>query len=255
MWQRLSAIALNTFRESVRDRVLVALIVIGLVVVGSAKVIQPVAMGEGDKIIKDLGLSAITLFCVLIAVLVGGRIVYREVEKRTIFLVLARPVRRLEFIVGKYLGLMAVLIVSLVLMTVGFYGIMLLANVPIAFNLLWAVVMTGLELAVITAVAVLFSTFVTPIAGAVFTFIVYFIGHSTYLLKQLAAMSPSPIVKVIGLFLYYILPNLSNFNIKGEVVHNVPLNPQAMVLSAIYALVYTVTLLLISVVLFNRKDF
>ncbi len=120
MWQRLSAIALNTFRESVRDRVLVALIVIGLVVVGSAKVLQPVAMGEADKIIKDLGLSAITLFCVLIAVLVGGRIVYREVEKRTIFLVLARPVRRLEFIIGKYLGLMAVLVVSLVLMTVGF---------------------------------------------------------------------------------------------------------------------------------------
>ncbi|MEO0025666.1 MAG: ABC transporter permease subunit [candidate division WOR-3 bacterium] len=255
MLNRVWGIAFNTFRESVRDRVLVALIVIAILVMASAKVIQPVALGEAEKIIKDLGLSAITLFCVLIAILVGGRIVYREVEKRTIYLLLARPVRRYEFIIGKYCGMMLVLGVSLVLMTAGFYLVLLLTGVKPEPRLLWAVLMTGFELAILTAVAVLFSTFVTPIASAVFTFVVYFIGHSTQLLRQLAAISPAPIVKFIGMFLYYVLPNLNNFNIRGDVVHNAPLNPLAMVLSIAYALVYTFTLLLIAIFVFNRRDF
>jgi ABC-type transport system involved in multi-copper enzyme maturation permease subunit len=255
MFNRISGVAVNTFRESLRDRVLLALIIIAVIVMAGAKVIQPVAMGEAEKIIKDLGLSAITLFSVLVAVLVGGRIVYREVEKRTIYLLLARPVRRLEFILGKFIGLMLVLLVSLSLMTIGFYLVLLITRVRPEPRLLWAVVMTVFELALLTAVAVLFSTFVTPIASAVFTFMVYFIGHSTYLLKQLAAMSPSPIVKFIALFLYYLLPNLGNFNIRGDVVHGAPLNPAALLLSIGYSIVYTCTLLLIAIGVFNRRDF
>ncbi len=255
MLNRIAGVALNTFKESLRDRVLGALIVISIIVMISAKVIQPVALGEAEKIIKDLGLSAITLFAVLIAILVGGRIVYREVEKKTIYLILARPARRLEFILGKYCGLMLVLLISISLMTIGFYLVLLITGVPLDPRLLLAVLMTGFELALLTAVAILFSTFVTPITAAVFTFMVYFIGHSTYLLKQLAAMSPAPVVKFIGLVLYYLLPNLTNFNIRGDVIHNAPLNTTALVLSAVYSLVYTSTLLLISILIFNRRDF
>lgn len=255
MFQRIYGMALNTFREAIRDRILIALIVIAIVVMGAAKLVQPVAMGEAEKIIKDLGLSAITLFCVLIAILIGGRIVYREVEKRTIYLILARPVRRGEFILGKYIGLIVVLILSLMVMTAGFYAVLFITRVPLTFNLLWAVVMTAFELILLTAVAVLFSTFVTPVGSAVFTFMIYFIGHSTHLLKHLAVMTPLPLIKFISLFLYFILPNLNNFNIRGDVVYGVPLNPQAMVFSALYSLLYTFTLLLIAVIVFDRKDF
>uniref|UniRef100_A0A7V3PSC8 ABC transporter permease n=1 Tax=candidate division WOR-3 bacterium TaxID=2052148 RepID=A0A7V3PSC8_UNCW3 len=255
MFNRIFGIAFNTFRESVRDRVLVALIIIAILVMASAKVIQPVALGEAEKIIKDLGLSAITLFCVLIAILVGGRIVYREVEKRTIYLLLARPVHRAEFIIGKYLGMMLVLTVSLVMMTAGFYLVLFISGVKPDPRLLWAVLMTCFELSILTAVAILFSTFVTPIASAVFTFFIYFIGHSIPLLKQLAAISPAVVVKFIGLFLYYLLPNLTNFNIRGDVVHGAPLNPLAMVIASGYSIVYTFTLLLIAVIVFNRRDF
>ncbi|MEO0080291.1 MAG: ABC transporter permease [candidate division WOR-3 bacterium] len=255
MLARITGIARNTFRESVRDKVLLTLLLFAMLVMGGAKVVQPVAMGEADKIVKDLGLSAITLFGVLIAILVGGRIVYKEVEKRTIYLVLARPVRRIEFIIGKYLGLMAVLVVSVAVMTAAFYLILWVSGARPTGQLLWAVFMTLFELALITAVAIMFSTFVTPIASTVFTFAVYFIGHGTPLLKQLAALGTSPVVKILGLVLYYILPNLENFNLRGEVVHGAPLNPAAIALSATYALVYVVTLLLISVVVFSRKDF
>lgn len=322
MLNRIGALAINTFRESVRDKVLLTMLVIGGLVMGVATVVPFVALGEGEKIVKDIGLSSITLVCVLIAVLVGGRIVYLEAEKRTIYLILARPVRRLEFILGKYLGLMLVLAVSLLSLTGVFYvvlanvlmppaspaglvfrvaavgifaaalttlfvvlarpwggaggrqrrnGVVLAGCVAVIFatlaafvanrtmaptlHLLWSVVMTYLELALVTAVAVMFSTFVTPIAGAVFTFAVYFIGHGTPLLKQLAAMSTMSAVRVLGIVLYYVLPNLTNFNIRGEVVHGALLNPQALVLSAAYAVVYTATLLLVSIALYSRKDF
>ncbi len=252
---RIGTVALNTFRESIRDKVLVTLLVFAALVMGSARVIQPLALGEESKIIKDLGLSAITLFCVLIAVLVGGRIVYKEVEKRTIYIVLAKPVRRWEFILGKYFGLLAVLSVSLAVMTLLFYIILFVLRVEASAYLLWSVLMTLMELAVLTAVAVLFSAFTTPITGAVFTFAVYFVGHLTRDLRLLAAMSPSPVVKFISQFLYYVLPNFANFNIRGEVVNNVLLDPSALLLATLYAVVYAATLLSISVAIFNRKEF
>ena len=255
MIERVSGVALNTFRESIRDKVLVTLIIFAVLVMGSARIIQPLALGEEAKVIKDLGLSAITLFCVLISILVGGRIVYKEVEKRTIYIMLAKPVRRWEFILGKYLGLMTVLVVSLVVMTVAFYAILLILGMGVQLYLLLAVLATLCELAILTAVAVLFSTFSTPITGAVFTFAIYFVGHMTRDLKLLAAMSPSAVVKAVSYFLYFVLPNLSNFNIRAEVVYGAPLDPSALLLSALYALVYTATLLLISVAIFNRKEF
>ncbi len=255
MTRRILGISFNTFREAIRDKVFLTLLVFGILVMGSAKVIQPLALGEESKIVKDLGLASITLFCVLIAVLVGGRLVYKEVEKRTIYIVLAKPVRRWEFILGKYLGLMGVLLASLLVMTVGFYAVLFATGVRGSPRLLWSLLMTFFELGIITAVATLFSTLVTPIAGAVFTFAVYFVGHLTRDLKLLSAMSPSPVVKGVSLLLYYVLPNLSNFNIRGEVVHDVVLNPQALALSALYAIVYVATLLLVSVFIFSRKDF
>jgi Cu-processing system permease protein len=252
---RVSGVALNTFRESIRDKVLVTLVVFAVLVMGSARVIQPLALGEEAKVIKDLGLSAITLFCVLISILVGGRIVYKEIEKRTIYIILAKPVRRSEFILGKYLGLMAVLTVSLVVMTAAFYSILAIMGMGLQPSLLVAVLMTYFELVVLTAAAVLFSTFSTPITGAVFTFVVYVVGHLTRDLKLLAALSPSVVVKVVSQILYYALPNLSNFNVRGEVVYGAVLDPSALLLSVLYSLVYGATLLLIAVVIFDRKEF
>jgi Cu-processing system permease protein len=252
---RIRAVALNTFRESVRDRVLLTLIIFAVLVMGASRVIQPLALGEESKVIKDMGLAAIALFCVLIAILVGGRLVYKEVEKRTIYIILSKPVRRWEFILGKYFGLLGVLVISLVVMTACFYLVLLVLRAGTPLSLLLAVLMTFFELTVLTAAAVLFSTFATPITGSVFAFGIYFVGHMARDLKMLAAMSPSPVVKVVSLALYYILPNLSNFNIRGDVVHGAMLDPMALVLSAVYAVVYSSVLLLLSAAVFSRKEF
>lgn len=255
MTGRIAGIAVNTFRESIRDKVLVTLLVFAVLVMGSSRVIQPLALGEEGKVVKDLGLAAITFFTVLIAILVGGRIVYKEVEKRTIYIMLAKPVRRWEFILGKYVGLMAVLLVSLVVMTAFFYVMLPLSGVKVSLYPLLAVAMTFFQLAILTAVAVFFSTFVPPIASAVFTFAVYFVGHMTRDLKLLAAMSPSPLVKGVSEFLYYVLPNLTNFNLRAEVAREALVDPASLALAIGYSVIYSATLLLVSVAIFNRKEF
>ncbi len=252
---RIRAVLFNTFIESMRDKILIILIVLGFLLMASSKIIQPLALGEEHKIIKDLGLSAINLITVLIAIFVGGRLIYKEIERRTIYIVLAKPIRRWEFILGKYLGLLLVLFVSLLILAVGFSLVLLLMNIPGDFTLLLPLLLLIFQLSIITALAIFFSTFVTPIGAAIFTFILYFIGHLTRDLKVFGMISKNPVIKILTDFFYYILPNLSNFNIKGMVVHNVPISLSVIVFTIIYGILYTAGILFFSAVIFQRKDF
>lgn len=252
---KIISVILNTFRESIRDKVFITIIIFAVLVMVGGKVIQPLALGEEAKVIKDIGLNSIALFSTLIAILVGGRLVYKEIEKRTLYLIISRPIHRWQFIVGKYFGLLLVLFESILIMTVAFYLILVLLNISAGFNLLLSILLTFFQLWVITAIAILFSTFSTPITGAVFTFALYFIGHLTRDLKAFGAMSKSSVVKTLSDIMYYILPNLANFNIKGEVVHNVSIAPQIIFLTIAYAIVYSAITVFISCVIFQSKDF
>ncbi|MBS4016355.1 MAG: ABC transporter permease [Candidatus Latescibacteria bacterium] len=255
MKMKISAIMLNTFREAIRDKVFIAIIIFSIIVMGSARVIKPLTLGEEAKVIKDIGLNSITLFSVLIAILIGGRLVYKEIEKRTIFLILSRPIYRWQFIVGKFFGLMLVLFESILIMTGIFYLMMLVLGIQANFYLLWAVVLTFFELAIVTSIAIFFSTFSTPITSSVFTFALYFIGHLTRDLKTLAAISKSPPATLISDVLYYVLPNLSNFNVKAQVVHNALLDYRVILLTILYSIVYSAFVLFISCLIFRKKDF
>ncbi|MEO0075316.1 MAG: ABC transporter permease [candidate division WOR-3 bacterium] len=252
---KISAIILNTFREAIRDKIFIAIIIFSIIVMGGARLIKPLTLGEEAKVIKDIGLNSITLFAVLIAILIGGRLVYKEIEKRTVYLILSRPIYRWQFIIGKYFGLMLVLFESILIMTGVFYLILLLLQIQANFYLLWAVILTFFELAVVTAIAIFFSTFSTPITSSVFTFALYFIGHLTRDLKTLAAISKSAPTMIISDVLYYILPNLSNFNIKAHVVHNALLDYKVIFMTIIYAVVYSAFVLFVSCLIFNKKDF
>lgn len=252
---KIRAIILNTFVESIRDKILCILIVLGFLLMASAKIVQPLALGEESKIIKDLGLSAINLITVLIAILVGGRLVYKEIEKRTIYIVLAKPIRRWEFILGKYFGLILVLFVSLLILSIGFFLVLLVMNIKADFILLLPLLLLFFELSIITALAIFFSTFVTPLGASIFTFLLYFVGHLTRDLKAFAAIARSPVIKAIADFFYYVLPNLANFNIKGMAVHNLVIPPPVIFLAIIYSILYTAGLLFFSALIFQRKDF
>ncbi|MEO0112305.1 MAG: ABC transporter permease subunit [candidate division WOR-3 bacterium] len=252
---RLRAIILNTFIESIRDKILLVLLAVGFILMASSKFIKPLALGEEVKIIKDLSLSSINFISVLIAILIGGRLIYKEIEKRTIYLVLSRPIRRGEFILGKYLGQMLLLFFVVGILTIAFGVVLLLTDVKTNYSILLPNLLLLFQLSIITSLAIFFSTFATPLTASIFTFILYFVGHLTRDLKTLAQISKSTVVKIIANFLYYLLPNLSNFDIKGKVVHEIPLSFSHICLPIIYGLLWTIALLYFSFLIFERKDF
>ena len=252
---KILAIVENTFKEAVRDRLLIVLLVIGFIAIASAKIIKPLALGEETKIIKDLGLATITFTSVLVAILVGGKLVYKEIEKRTIYIMLAKPVHRFQFIIGKYFGLLLVIFFIMTVMTGGYYLMLYITGSPATYSLLLAIVLSFFELSIITAIALFFSTIATPITASLFTFIIYFISNFTRDLKATAQISPSVIVKGLCNFFYYLLPNLANFNIRNLVVHDAIINSTAILLAIIYALVYSTIVLCLASIIFQRKDF
>ncbi|MEO0122337.1 MAG: ABC transporter permease subunit, partial [candidate division WOR-3 bacterium] len=251
---RLRAIILNTFIESIRDKILLVLLAVGFILMAASKFIKPLALGEEAKVIKDLSLSSINFISVLIAILIGGRLIYKEVEKRTIYLVLSRPIRRGEFILGKYLGQMLLLFIVVGILTIAFGIVLLLTDVKTNYSILLPNLLLLFQLSIITSLAIFFSTFATPLTASIFTFILYFVGHLTRDLKTLAQISKSTVVKIIANFLYYLLPNLSNFDIKGKVVHEIPLSFSHICLPIIYGLLWTIALLYFSFLIFERKD-
>lgn len=252
---RLKAIILNTFIESLRDKILLVLLIVGFILMASSKFIKPLALGEEAKIIKDLSLSSINFISVLIAILIGGRLIYKEIEKRTIYLVLSRPIKRWEFILGKYLGQMLMLFLVVGILTIAFGIVLLLTDTQANYSVLLPNLLLLFQLSIITSLAIFFSTFTTPLTASIFTFILYFIGHLTRDLKALAYISKSPLVKAVANFLYYTLPNLANFDIKGKVVHEIPLFTAHIYLPIIYGILWTIGLLYFSFLIFERKDF
>src|SRR5437588_6017228 len=175
---RIGSIAYNTYREAVRDRVLYKLIFFALLMVAAAPLFGTISIGLERIIMVNLGLSAITIFGVVIAVFIGTGLVSKEIDKKTLYTVLSRPVRRWEFILGKYFGLAGTLAVNTFFMAIGFFVALL--YVTHSFNradvsLFAALYFIGLELLMVTAIAMLFSSFSSPLFSSVFSFALFVI--------------------------------------------------------------------------------
>ncbi len=252
---KIITIALNTFRESIRDKVLYGIVLFGILFIGASRILKPLTIGEEIKITKDIGLAAISFFGLLIAIFVGSRLLYEEIEKKTIYTIISKPVKRWEFLIGKYFGLLLVIAAVVSIMTVWVYLVLWVTTKSFDINLLLAIAYIFLQLMLVTAIALFFSTFTTPIMSGLITFMLYFTGHLTRDLLALAEMGKSAMLSFIMYTVYFILPNLSNFNIKGEVVHNLPLDPPSLLYALTYGLLYTTFLLFISAFLFQKKDF
>lgn len=255
MRTRILAVAWNTFQEAIRDKVLYTLIVFALALLLSSYVIAPLALGEGGKIVRDLGLSLVPLFGLAIVVILGTALVYKETERRTIYVLISKPLRRWEFLVGKYLGLVSVLGIAVLLMALFFYGVLywlFRGGEPL---LLWGIGLSFLELAVTAAVAIFFSSLSSPMLSAIFTLAVYVSGHWTQDLLAFSSRLPGSGFKGLGQLFYYVLPNLEFFNVKNEVVHGVAVSPAHALWALGYALLYSVALLSLAAAIYERKSF
>ena len=251
---KILAIALNTFREAIRDRILYLLLAFALLMIASTTFLSMLTVGSREKIIKDLGLSAISLFGVLTAIFVGMGLVFKEIDRRTIYTIVTKPVGRGQFILGKYLGLALTLGVNWAVMTGGFFALLVSERCfdPV---LLRAVALILVELLVMTAIAILFSSFSTPILSALFTFSAYLMGHLSWSLRLLEERLVSSWGKALCELLYWLLPNLERFNIRGESVHGVAVPGSEVALAALYGAAYATVLLAAACACFRRRDF
>ncbi|MFB0517782.1 MAG: ABC transporter permease [Acidobacteriota bacterium] len=252
---RVYPIALNTFREAIRDRVLYLLLFFALLMIFTSRIASLLTVGEESKIIIDIGLSAISFFGVLMAVLIGITLVSREIEKKTIHNILSKPIRRYQFLLGKYGGLLLTILIMDFIMTLGLLLTLYVKSGRFEFSLLLAMSLFFCELLIITAFAIFFSTFTTPILSSIFTLAVYIVGHLSWNLLALKERITSFWGKALCTLLYYLLPNLENFNIKNEVVHQLSVGWKTVFLAIGYGISYSVVILLLATLIIQRKDF
>jgi ABC-type transport system involved in multi-copper enzyme maturation permease subunit len=248
------AIAINTFREAIRDRVLYLLLVFALILIGVSRSLSLLTVGDEEKIIKDVGISAISLFGVLTAVFVGVSLVFKEIERKTVYTLLANPVRRWQFLTGKFAGLLAVLTLNLAAMSLALSAILLYRGES-PWSLIPAILLVLIELGIITAFALLFSSLTNPILAAVWTFAIYVMGHLSWSLKLLKEKVPEGLSQLSCDVVYWILPNLSRLDIKSEAVHGLPLPEGFVLLSALYGAAYALVIVMLACLVFERKEF
>ena len=252
--RKIIAVALNTFRESIRDKIFYSLLAFAIIMLSFSIVLSYLTIGDEIKIVKDFGLAAISLFGVLIAIFVGINLVYKEMEKRTIYVILANPISRSQFVVGKYLGLSLTLLVEVVVMSLGLIVLCYMKQPQIAWDLFLAIVPIWFELQLILAIALLFSTFVSPFLSGLLTLAVFIVGHLTQDFRQLAENIDNTFVKKIADTLYYIFPNLETLNFKTSVVHGLDILPGDFIFSVGYSIAYTLLLLCLALIIFEKRD-
>ena len=255
---RTSVIASNVFREVIRDRVLYLLAFYAVIMATAAQLLPKMAAGTQDRILLNLGIAAIGVLGLLIAILVGTGLVQKEIEKRTVFVMIAKPVSAAEFIVGKHWGLTAVLALLVVAMTAMFWGLLRFQQIPVpALSLGIAALFQILELALITAVAILFGVMTGPILAMLLSLAVYIMGHLSRDLLALGKLTPDTTFQQITKTLYLILPDLSRLDWKNQAVYGMSLMPEPLELlgHAAYGLLYTALLLAIATFIFSRRQF
>src|SRR5688572_278888 len=258
MLGRILAIAGNAFREAVRDRVLYNLVLFVLLLTVAAIFIGELSGGQERKIIVDFGLSAMLLFGAFIAIFVGVGLVYKEIERRTIYAIFSKPVGRGEFIVGKYLGLCLTLLVNVTVMGAG-VSLALIYVSPgwdtLVLSIWPAILLIYFELMILTAVALLFSSFSSPALSALLTFFVFIIGHFSSDLKDLGNSMGSAAARWLFRGLYYLLPNLTNLSYITPAAHGQTPPPASVAAAILYALVYIAVVLSVATLIFHRRNF
>jgi ABC-type transport system involved in multi-copper enzyme maturation permease subunit len=261
-------VAYAVYRESVRDRVPLTIAGFGVLLVCMSYLISQMTAGQDLKIIKDLGLAALNVLGMFIAIFIGIGLVAKEVERRSIYSLLSKPLTREQFLLGKFLGLIMTLAVNLGAMVMAYYAVLLYLDLGATATqravwpapaldprLMIAVVLIFGELMLVTALALFFSTFSTPLLSMVLTLALWLAGHFNTDLRQFEQVVDTPAAAWLARGVYYLLPNLAPFNVKAEVVHGVAVSTSHVLLTLAYAAVYTTVLLLASMAIFRRRDF
>ena len=255
--RRAGVVALNTFREAVRDRVLYSLVFFALLMMAAAIIVGQISIGIESIVIVSLGLSAISVIGLLIAIFIGVGLMYKEMDKRTLYALLAKPVRRWEFLLGKFGGLVLTLTVNTAAMAAGLFLVLWYVKHSLASEdsaVLVAVYFILLKLALVVALSMLFSCFTTPLLSILFTAGLYISGLFVQEMRTFRSLTPKPALEAFMRWLSYLLPNFQNFDVMASAAHGRAV-PGALILeNTIYAAVYCAIVLLTAAAVFSRRN-
>lgn len=249
----ITLIALNTVREHLRDKLLYSAALFALALIAGAGLLSRLSVGEYQRILLDLGLAAMNLVGVLIALFIGISVLGREKERRTLYLIVTKPVPRFCLVVGKYLGLLVTLFLVIVLMGFGLMAVMWLTNEAPTAGLLVSLLGIYLECAVVAAIALIFSTYTTMTLSAMYTVALYVVGHSASSLRALS-QSGGDLTRWVMTGIAYVLPDLEKFNLKTLVLVQLSIPTADIVFLITYAAAYVGALLTIAVMIVQRSD-
>ena len=256
MSTRIVHIASNTFREAVRDRVLYNLIAFALLLSGAAILVGQISIDIERLVVINLGLTAVSLFGLVIAVFIGIGLVSKEIDKKTLYTVLSRPVRRWEFIVGKFFGLSGTLVVNTFFMAIGVFAALFYVSHHFQRSDGWVLValyFIVLQFVITTSLALLFSSFASPIMAAVFAFSMFIIGSFAEDLRGFAAMTHG-LTRWLASAAVYLVPNFSALNVISSVAHAYPVAGRVIFYNSAYALIYSAMALCGAVLIFERRN-
>ncbi len=248
------AIAQNTYRETIRDRILYVIFVFAALMIVGSILAGSISLDQDAKVIKDFGLASIFLFSILMAVFIGTNLVYKEFDKRTIFMLLSKPIKRNDVIVGKFFGLAGTMGVMMMLMSVFFMGLVRYKTGHFDFLLMEAIVFNYFEILLMIALTLMFSSFTSPIASAVYSLLLFVIGHSASTLMHIIKIS-SGFTKYSLEVAYYIFPNLDKFNLRGSVVYGIGAGSTQTLWVIAYAAIYSIFLLMIAIAILKKQEF
>jgi ABC-type transport system involved in multi-copper enzyme maturation permease subunit len=250
-------VAINTFREAMRDRVLYNLVLFALLMIGAAILVGGVSIGIVQLVIINLGLSSISVFGLVMAIFIGVGLVYKEIEKRTLYSLLAKPIRRWQFLVGKYAGLLLTLVVNTAFMTLGLAAAFFYVGGHIEranLSILTAIYFILLELAMVTALAMFFSCFSSPMLSTLYTLAIYITGVFADDIHGIGEFTKSPAVLTVTRAIYYLVPNFHNFNAIATAAHGDSIPFALIWQNSLYAALYILLLLIASSAVFSRRN-
>jgi ABC-type transport system involved in multi-copper enzyme maturation permease subunit len=252
---RLLAIAGNTVREAVRSRLLYTLLLFAILLICAGVLLSSLSYVESDRILQDVGLGAMRLFGVAIALFVGVGLIHKEVERRTVYTILSKPLSRGEFLLGKFAGLVLTVWMQLAIMGLAFAAVSVASGAPLGRGHGAACLLLGVELALVVAIATLFSAFTTPMLSSLFAGGLWLVGNLTRDLRELGAGSRQPGVELVTAWAHRVLPDLASFDLGTEAVHGLPLTASDVGLPLVYGAGYCAVVLVLAVTIFERRDF
>ncbi len=252
---KILTIAENTFKEAIRDKILLSITIIGFLLIAASKIFIPISIGEEAKIIKDFGISLIEIFGVFIIVFVGTRIFHQETERKTIYFIMSKPVSALEFVAGKFLGMYYLIVVVLLILFAIFTLFFRLYLGRMDVYLLNILYFFLFEFFLLDALVIFLSCFMTPLTSGIVVLLLFFIAHMTFYLITLTQLLRIPALVILFNFLYYVLPNFSVFNIKATIVYHLPITINTYLLAFSYSLMYSLILIIFSSFLYSKKEF